>query len=187
MEKIIITRTYGGQEGIRVKRGRVFVVGGGEGVTALRAKQLVTQGLAEEYEPSKHASILINDPGEPSPAAEGDAPRPQATTARTAARRRTRVVSESPAEPERLTTESFKGQNGSQTGETVPQSLSQAVLQPEGSTLKRRGERPNAASSESSQSTTDSGSSQTQTSSMPVTPLGGDPTMTNSPEGEAFE
>lgn len=191
-----ITRTYGGQEGTRVKMGTIFHVGenppeGARVLTLERYRQLRQQGLAVE----------ATDGGQAAPGAKPDAApaakpaptrrtrvepdskppaSPPAPTARagTRGRSRRRSQSEAPGEPRPLSRRGG-GQGGSPD---APASSSPEDRQVGSLTIVQRGNRRRGPGG--SPSTMLGSSSPGPTPSTDATPPGGEPSTT-SPDNSA--
>lgn len=171
-----ITRTYGGQEGRRVRAGTVFGVGkdhpGLVTITEARYRQLKQQRLAHEItaadlaenpstkaKPERHAPGVSSPQAKPAPVPANkvlpDSKPPAAAAApakaspRTAARRKGQ--NETPAEPRPLVR-----QNGGQRGRTASALSSPEDRQAGSLTFKQRGTRGQRAGapSDGSPSTT---------------------------------
>lgn len=197
-----IDRTYGGQEGHRVKAGTVFGVGknypGLITISQARYSQLKQQRLAheitaEELEanpppapkgermaPGVHRPVSKPAP-DPANKVEPDSKPPQrapaSPPARTAVRRRRQ--NETPPDPRPL-----ERQNGGRPGRTPSASSSQEVRQAGSVTLKQRGTRGRrvAAPSDGSASTTPIDSPPGRTSRTGATVRGGGATTVKSPK-----
>lgn len=188
-----ILRTYGGQEGRRVKAGTIFAVGDPQGdyvvITLARYRQLAQQRLAEEFTGDRNAAAPAAK--EPSPrnrraptpgnkmepeSAPRQAPAPKTPTPRRAARRKGQE--DAPKSPRPLSR-----QSGGPAGSELPASSSPADRQAGGVTFRQRGNRRGQGSA-GSPSTTPSSSSPGPTSSTPATGRGG-VRITKRPEDSA--
>lgn len=157
-----ITRTYGGQEGRRVKRGQIIRVGetiNGQVFTRSRFQQLKDAGLARDYDPNNSAP-----PKQPGPVARQTVVFKPLNESRTAKKARAKNAG-APAEPRPLT-------NPALGGPAMPVKL--ALSSPEAqasvaSNLALRGRRKLSASP----STTLSKSAPGQESSTPAMATGG--------------
>ncbi len=207
---IKITNTYGGQEGKRVKAGRVFFAGNPDDrphgfedadvITTERGKQLRHAGLAKalnEDPPRKAApgSRPASPPGrqtkvEPTRRKKVDPP-PNNGVVTGKQKRKTPTkkptasgVPKAPAAPAKISGPS--AQPGSQTGKAQSASSSAADPQTKPSTSnaqkKKRGQR-----SGGSASTTPTSSSQSPTSSTDATQDGGSSTPEKSPPEDTLE
>jgi len=194
---IQILRTYGGQEGVRVRAGtRFWVAQPGSGkkpadvreMKPARFRQLETQGLAGKVvagvgkpQPAPKAKVE-------QPARDKRAPAPRAkvepdSTTPAPADPRAPFRAQSPKDP-RPASSRPTGRAGERAAAL---SSSQAALPTGGSTLKQRGVRRGDKKPAGSSSTTPSDSSPTPTSSMAPTPHGGDtPQNPGSEDSAAF-
>lgn len=191
-----ITRTYGGQEGTRVKMGTIFHVGDSppEGMRAIsleRYRQLKQQGLAEEPRDggaaAPGAKPAPSPIGKPEPArrtrvepdsAPPASPAPPAGRARARGNSRRRSQAEAPGEPRPLS----RRAGGPDGKPAAPASSSQEARQVGSLTIVQRGTRRRAPAG--SPSTTPGSSSPGPTSSTAATGPGGEPSTT-SPDNSA--
>ncbi len=192
-----IIRTYGGQEGRRVKAGTVFSVGeqaqGLPVISLARFRQLQQQRLAEEYLAEGQVAAPGAKPAQPprtrpapavpnkmEPDGKPGATNPAADPSPARRRARNKTQNEAPKEPRPL----GRRPDGGQRGEEQPASSSPADHQVGSVTLRQRGTRRGSAGS---QSTTPGSSSPGPTSSTPATGPGGAATTPPAPDSAAFD
>lgn len=190
-----VQRTYGGQEGRRVKIGTILAVEeahptGGQMITRARYNQLVQQRLVTRLLGDEIAAASEENkaPGVVIPSRNGDRPaaqpgnkmepdsRPSKPVRNPRQSARAKMQEESPKEPRPL-----GRRTGSQTGAAQPASSSPEVHQVGSVTLKQRGVRGRRAGSPS---TTPGSSAPGLTPSTPATALGGGDTGLTSPPAD---
>ncbi len=185
---LTVLRTYGGAEGVRVRKGSLLVVDDAAKAKELncpnisrpRMKQLIEARLVSPADGEDVRSARI-----PANKMEPDS-RPPVTAAgirqshRAVARAQPfpAAKSETPGAPRQVS-----GPRGGQTGQEKQPSSSQEGLAPETQTLRQRGTRKG---SDGSPSTTRGDSASGPNTSTPATTGGGDNTTTNS-SGQASE
>lgn len=145
-EVVVVTKTYSGAEGHRVKAGTRFAVGKEKGglpvITAARYQALVVSKLVRPFGQGDAAAA----PGAgPLPATITTLEGPAGKTVRATrqAHRSLAKQAESPAAPKQVS----GPKNGSQTGADAPPASSAAAPQSDKSTSARRGTRRSASPS----------------------------------------
>ena len=145
-EIVVVTKTYSGQEGNRVKAGTRFAVvkekGGLPVITAARYQALVASKLVR---PFGQGDAKVAPGAGPLPATITTLEGPAGKTVRaTRQAQRTRAKqTENPEAPKQVA----GPQHGSQTGAAAPSASSAAAPVSEKSTSARRGTRPSASPS----------------------------------------